>query len=275
MYSIYHLFAYLLHNRRRLQSVPNLTDYPFPSEPFSFHGKYDFPTLALRINPSGDPRGGELLGLKDSRSYCISTFQSHIPVGAMSIDSLGYQKAKEIYKSMSSAGEDARSLPIRQVYYLIRGKRQCYTKLCLIHGRFFETVNTEKVVRKALGQVFSDRLDGDARSDRPELMESLSRALAQEVLSNQFRSVKNAAVSFRLEVEANVIEKANIMNPDYFPGIRDDTVSFIIPYSMDAGFRQCRRHLKSVLTREEWTSAQKMVITHPFNGDFFVLSYAL
>ena len=236
MYSIYHLFAYLLHNRRRLQSVPNLTDYPFPSEPFSFHGKYDFPTLALRINPSGDPPGGELLGLKDSRSYCISTFQSHIPAGAISIDSLGYAKANEICDSMNATGEDAISMPLREVYYLLRGKCQCYKKICLVHGRFFETANTEEVVRLALGQILTDCLDGKERDDRPELMESLSRALAQEVLSPQFRRVTNASVAFRLEVEADIIEKANILNSDYFPAIRDDTINFVIPYIMDTRF---------------------------------------
>ena len=168
------------------------------------------------MNPGGDPFGGELLGLKDSRSYSISAFQSHIPAGAMSIDSLGYEKANEIYKSMNAAGGDAKTMPIRQVYYLLRGKRQCYTKICLVHGRFFETIDTEEVVRLALSQVLADCLDGDKRSDRTEIMESLSRALAQEVLSNQYRSVKNASVAFRLQVEADVIEKANILNPDFF-----------------------------------------------------------
>ncbi len=275
MFSIYHFFAYLLHNRRRLQFVPNLTDFPFPSDPLSFRGKGGFPTLALRFNPGGDPPGGELLGLKDSSSYSISTFQSHIPAGAISIDSLGNEKANEIYESMNAAGEDAKSMPIREVFYLIRGQRQCYTKLCLIHGNFFETANTEEVVQFVLGQVFADCLIEDERSIRPEHLDSLSRALAHEVLSNQYRSVKNASVAFRLQVEADVIEKTNILNPDYFPAIRDDTISFIIPYSMDIDFRQRRRYLKSLLTQEEWTAGRKMVITHPFNGDFFVLSYAL
>lgn len=42
MYSIYHFFAYLLHNRRRLQFVPNLADFPFPSEALSYQAKDDF-----------------------------------------------------------------------------------------------------------------------------------------------------------------------------------------------------------------------------------------
>lgn len=44
---------------------------------------------------------------------------------------------------------------------------------------------------------------------------------------------------------------------------------------MVKGFRQRRRYLKSVLTTEEWAVGRKQVIHHPFNGDFYVLSYAL
>ncbi len=275
MYSIYHFFAYLVHVRGRFQFVPNLTRYPFPSQPMSYQGKGDFPSLALRMNPGGDPPGGELIGLKNSRSYSIPLFRSHVPSGAMSIDSLGHDKANEIYKSMKAAGEEAESMLVREVYYLIRGKRLCYTKVCLVHGSFFETVKTEQVVRLALVQALSDCMGEDKRAISPELMDLLSRAMAQEVISQQFRRVKNASVAFRLEVDTDVIKKANILDPDYFPAIRDDTINLIIPYGMDEEFRERRRHLKSVLTKEEWAAARKLIIKHPMNGDFFVLSYAL
>ncbi len=275
MYSIYHFFAYLVHVRGRFQFVPNLTRYPFPSEPMSYQGKGNFPSLALRINPSGDPPGGELIGLKNSRSYSIPPFHSHIPSGEMSINSLGHDKAKEIYKSVKAAGEDAEAMPIREVYYLIRGKRLCYTKVCLVHGSFFETVDAEQVVRLALGEVLADCLNEDEPPISSDLMDVLSRVMAQEVSSQQFRNVENASVAFRLEVTADVIKKANILNSDYFPAIRDDTVSFVIPYRLEQDFRERRRHLKSVLTEEEWIAGRKMIIEHPLNGKFFVLSYAL
>ncbi len=275
MYTIYHFFAYLLHRRRGFHYVRKFVDYQFDERPLSYKGNAEFPTLALRMNPGGDPPGGELIGLKPSRSYSIPTFRSHIPAGLMSISSLRHDKANEIFKSMKAAGEEAESMPIREVYYLILGKRLCYTKVCLVHGSFFETVKAEQVVRLALVQALSDCMDEDKRTINAELMDLLTSVMAKEVFSHQLRHVKNASVAFRLEVDTDVIKKANILDPDYFPGIRDDTISIVVPYRIDEDFRERRRHLKSALTKEEWTAGRKMVMKHPMNGKFFVLSYAL
>lgn len=275
MYSIYHFFAYLLHVRGRFRFVPNITKYPFPAEPMSYQDKTGFPSLVLRLNPGGDPPGGEMIGIKNSRAYSIARFRSHVPAGAMSIDSLGLDKAKDLYKSMKSAGEGAESMRVRDVYYLIRGKHSGYTKVCLVHGSFFETVKVEKVVRLALRQVLTDCLDEDKRTVRPELTDAISRVMTQEIFSQQFRRVKNATLAFRLDVSADVIKKANLLSPKYYPAIRDDTLSFVVPYRLDEDFRERRRHLKSVLSEEEWLAGRKMVLKHPMNGDFFVLSYSL
>ena len=83
------------------------------------------------------------------------------------------------------------------------------------------------------------------------------------------------SVQLRFEITAEVTEEANILNSETYPAIRDDTISFVIPYRLDEDFRERRRHLKRALAKSEWAVGRKLVINHPLNGDFFVLSFAL
>ena len=87
MYSIYHFFAHLVRNRNRLEYVPKLEDFPFDRELVSYTGKGKFPDFAIRVNPKVDPPGGELIEVKDSRSYAVPSFNSTIPTGNKSIES--------------------------------------------------------------------------------------------------------------------------------------------------------------------------------------------
>ena len=275
MYTINHFFAYLVHARGRLQFVPNLTDFPFPSEPLSYQNRSGFPSLALRMNPRGDPPGGEVIGLKDSASYSIPAFSSHIPTGMISIASLELRKAKALCNAAQAAGEDAHALPNREVYYLIRGRRSIYTKICLVHGSFFAILDEEQVVSHALSQVLLECVEAGEEPIYPEQLDLLSIALAREILSREYRSVENASVAFRVEVDTNVISKGNVLDSEFYPAIRDDTISIVVPYDKGERFREGRRQLRSAFTEAEWQAGRKMVIHHPFNGPFFVLSYAL
>ena len=155
MYSIYHFFAHLVRNRNRLEYVPHLEDFPFDSELLSYVGKGKFPDFAIRINPQGDPSGGELIEVKDSKSYSVPSFNSTIPTGKKSIESLTKGISSVLREQMEAAGDDIFSLPWRDVYYLLRGKEKKTgnTKICLVHGSFFETVKVEELIRNAFGQV--------------------------------------------------------------------------------------------------------------------------
>ena len=198
MYSIYHFFAYLVHNRGRLAYVPRLVDFPFNPEPLSFSGDACFPELEIRINPGGDPPGGELIGVKDSDSYCVPAFKSHIPTGAMSIDYLGHGKASGICEAMQTAGDEALSLPVREVYYFLRGKSLCYAKICLVHGSFFETVKAEELLRQAFAQVLADTLEDEGQVIDPKLHQELLHIFPREYNYNKVRHVDNAVSSTQI-----------------------------------------------------------------------------
>lgn len=276
MFSIYQFFAHLLENRRRLRELSRLSDMPWRYKSFAYKNFCGFPNLAMQFQASWPPYGGELVGLLESDSFSMPSFVSHIPTGAISLDSLPQNTASHIRRKIKALNPETPFPTLHEVYYLLRGKWQNRIKVCLVHGNFFATKEADQLIRRALVQVASDCLeDNDMQAVNPDTLEWLARALLREVLSNRARSAPNASVSFRLEVVADVIDTLNILSSDRFPAIEADTLSFIIPYSLDAEFRERILELKSSLMRSEWRIARKLGIRHPFNGDFFVLSYAL
>ena len=276
MFSIYQFFAHLLGNRHRLRELPRLSDLPWRYKSFAYKNFCGFPNLAMQFEASWPPYGGELVGLLDSDSFSMPSFVSHIPTGAISLDALPQDTASHIRRKIKALNPETQLPALHEVYYLLRGKWKNLTKVCLVHGSFFATKEADQLVRRALAQVASDCLeDNDMHAVGPDAVEWLARALSREVLPSRARSVPNASVSFRLEVVADVIDAVNILSSDRFPAIEADTLSFVVPYGLDAEFRERISGLRSSLLWPEWQSARKLGIRHPFNGDFFVLSYAL
>ena len=134
MYSIYHFFAHLYRNRNRLEWVPKLEDFPFDIELLSYKGRGKFPDFAIRVNPEGKPPGGELIEAKDSKSYSVPSFNSTIPTGSKSIESLIQGKSSVVRQQMEAVGDDIFAVPLREVYYLLREKiqKRRHTKICLV-----------------------------------------------------------------------------------------------------------------------------------------------
>ena len=143
MYSIYHFFADLYRRRILFEHFDKLGEFPYDRELLSCVNNGTFPDLVIRINPGGNPSGGELDEVKDIKKYNVSSFNSTIPTGEKHISSITQGKSSKAREQMEAAGEDVFALPIREVYYLCRGRKDSNTKICLIHGSFFETVKVE------------------------------------------------------------------------------------------------------------------------------------
>ena len=140
-YSIYHFFADLCQKRDDFLLGNDLEDFPFAEQMLSCVNKGKFPDLAIKLNSENVQfTGGELIELKDSKQYAVASFNSTIPTGEKDIKKLTAGQVNIIRTQMEAAGNNILSLPIRQVFYLIRGSKQSNTKVCLAHGKFFETV---------------------------------------------------------------------------------------------------------------------------------------
>ncbi|MCY4063501.1 MAG: hypothetical protein OXG53_14110 [Chloroflexi bacterium] len=274
MFGIYHFFSLLLDIRPILPKTASLSKFYTRPAGVVYLNRSGFPTFVLRSNLGGEPIGGEIIGLMDGESLTAPTFKSHLPCGEMSIRSLGRQKAVAIARSIRKSEDDARPHELREVYYLLRNRHPFYTKICLVHGSFFATVTSKQLVRDTLHQLMDDGAESDLTVNS-DAVNNLADLLARECFSDHVHSVHNAAVSFRLGIYAEVEERANILNSYYFPEIAYDTINLVLPQRSAEEINCRKRHLGQALSRIEVEQGRETTITHPFNGDFFVLSYAL
>ena len=276
MFSIYQFFNHLLEYRRCLRESPTLSDMPWHGKPFAYKNFCGFPNLAMQYEPSWPPYGGELVGLLDSDSFSVPGFVGHIPAGAISLDALSQDTANHIRRRIKALNPETQFPDLHEVYYLIRGRLKNRTKVCLVHGSFFAPKEADELVPQALAQAVSDCLkESDMQTVGRSAVEWLARTLARDVLSGRAHSVPKASVSLRLEVVADIIDDLNILSSDRFPEIESDTLSFVIPFDLDANFAERMSGLRCSLLCFNLRRARKLTITHPFNGPFFVLSYAL
>ncbi|MCY3866662.1 MAG: hypothetical protein OXG68_14590 [Chloroflexi bacterium] len=277
VYSIYHFFAHLYRNRNRLEWVPKLEYFPFDIELLSYKGRGKFPDFAIRVNPGGNPSGGELIEVKDSKSYSVPSFNSTIPTGNKSIESLVQGKSSVVRQQMETARDEIFAVPLREVYYLLRGKESKTenTKICLVHGSFFETIKVEQLIQQAFGQVLDERLEAEDHAISAELHDLMLRIFSTQDSFSKVRHVENASVKLRFRIMTEVKKEGNVFNSKIYPAIRDNTLNFIIPNYPAKDIEERKKYLRQALSRSELDSASESLIHHPFNGDFYVLSYAL
>src|SRR5688572_13015947 len=156
MNSIYHFFNSLVQNKYQFRVVPKLDEFPFDESILSCKNNASnlFPDMAIKLTQEGGLfTGGELIELKDSKSYTVSSFNSTIPIGRKEITKVIKSVSSTIRNQMEMAGDNINSLLIRDVYYLIRGKKKGKNKVALVHGSFFETIKSSELISQSFSQV--------------------------------------------------------------------------------------------------------------------------
>ncbi len=275
MYSIYHFFAHLYRNRRRLAGKRKLADFAFDRELLSYEGRGRFPDLVICVNPGGDPPGGELVELKDSRSYSVSSFNSTIPSGKKAIAEITGGKSNVLREGMLARGDDIHSVPMRDVYYLVRGHKGDNIKICLVHGSFFETVPLEYLIQESFSQALEERLQQEDETISEELRELITRLFSRQDTFSKVRHVKKASVRLRFRVMTEVNRQGNILSAKTYPAIKDNTINLVVPADTECQYERQLRYIRMAISDAEWDAGTTFTISHPFNGDFFVLSYSL
>ncbi|MCY3797938.1 MAG: hypothetical protein OXG84_09020 [Chloroflexi bacterium] len=274
MYNIYHFFAFLINVRSELSSVTNLQDYHFNSAPLAYRDNASFPSLVLRMHKGYSSPGGEFVGIMDSESYNVPPFESHIPTGALSLDTLGHDLKAKIYKSMQAAGEVPGWIREREVYYLIRGRNNGNSKICLVHGSFFENrAKPEYFVREALEEVLADFLKEQTLNH--DQFNMLCNIFAQETFADQFRQVSIGRIKFSLGIKTRENLGANLLSSFYYPQIKDNTLNFVIPHYPEEKNAHRMQKLRWTLSVPILKQCEKIYIKHPQRSDYSVLSYAL
>ncbi|RKU22002.1 hypothetical protein C6499_20425 [Candidatus Poribacteria bacterium] len=274
-YSIYHFFADLCQKKEEFLSENELESFPFDKQMLSCINKGKFPDLAIKLNDGDDQFvGGELIELKDSKTYSVASFNSTIPTGEKDIKKLTEGQENTIRTQMEEAGNAILSLPIRQVFYLIRGKKQSNVKVCLTHGKFFETVPVSTLISESFGQALEERLNELGESLSPSLKHKLLDLFSEQQTFSRTRSVDDASVRLRFRIMTEVKAGANILNPNQYPQIGDNTLNFAVPCHNDTEQNQQQNKMRYAFEEMRYAHLFSQVevfsLQHHFNGKFLI-----
>lgn len=279
-YSIYHFFADLCKKKQEFFSENTLENFPFDKQMLSCINTGRFPDLAIKLNNNREQfTGGELIELKDSKSYSIPSFNSTIPTGDKEIKKLIEGQTNTIRTQMQEAGNNITSLPIRQVFYLIRGRRKSKVKICLTHGKYFETVPVSTLISESFGQALEERLNELGETLSPSMKEKLLDLFSEQQTFSRVRNIEDASVKMRFRIMTEVKAGANILNPNQYPQISENTLNFAVPCHNDT--EQIQQHDKLKIASLEigyadlLEVAEIFLLQHHFNGKFLVFQMPL
>ena len=270
VYSIYHFWDYIVRNKASFSENVKLGEFKFDTAMLSCNNIGVFPDLAIRLNNERSLfTGGELIELKDSKTYVISSFNSTIPTGKKNIRKIIRSKNSIVLLQMMNAGDDVFSLEERDVHYLVRGRKREHQKICLVHGSFFETIHVKDLIRQAFSQVLDEKNISDEDKDR------LNSIFSEQEDFSRVRNVEKASVKLRFRILTEVKPEGNILNPRQYPEIIDDSLNFVLPYHDDDEKSEIIKKMEFVLGKNELKKFRNFSLKHPLNGWFIVFQVGL
>lgn len=276
MYSIYHFFNSLVSKKASFGQVKKLVKFPFDNNLLSCKNDGQFPDMAIRVNKKKEIfTGGELIELKDSDSYVVSSFNSTIPTRKKDISKVITSDSSIIKQQMEKAGNDIYSLPFRDVFYLVRGRKKGHTKVCLINGRFFETISVDNLINKSFSQVLDERLKESGAEISGSVKDILSSIFSEQENFSKVRNVEKASVKLRFRIMTEVKAEGNILNPKKYPEIGDDTLNFVLPCDTGEDEKNIISKAKLVFGENTFNEFKIFKIKHHFNGYFIVFQLPL
>jgi len=275
MYSIYHFFKSLVEKKNYFFKAKKLDGFPFDERLLSCRNEGIFPDMAIRLNKDKSIfTGGELIELKDSDSYTVSLFNSTIPSRSKEISKIITSEGSIIRQQMLSAGDDIDSLPIRDVYYLIRGRKKENIKVCLVYGSFFETIGIEDLIGQSFLQVLEERLKSRGENFDEDVKKKLLTILSEQESFSKVRNIDKASVKLRFRIMTEVKAEGNILNPKKYPEIKDDTLNLVLPCHNDGEKADLIQKMQLVFSSDV-EAFDIFNIKHHFNGYFLVFQAGL
>jgi len=271
MNSIYHFFKDLVNNKELFKKVEKLENFPFDDSILSCKNVGIFPDLAIRLNTENSIfTGGELIELKDSISYSVSSFNSTIPTKRKNISKIISSENSNIFKQMKASGDDVYSLPERDVFYLVRGKSKNNLKVCLVYGSFFETISVENLISNSFKQVIEDRLKDSDYQFSDELVGFFNKLFSEQEAFSKVRNVEKSSVKLRFRIMTEVKAEGNILNSKKYPEIIDNTLNFLLPIYSKKDEDEIMKKFNLVFSIKEQEEFNIIKIKHHFNGYFLV-----
>lgn len=274
-YSIYHFFADLCQKKREFTSQKRLDAFPFNDDMLSCANEGVFPDLAIKLNHDAPIfSGGELIELKDSKSYSVASFNSTVPTGGKDIRKLIEGTENVIRTQMQEAGDDILSLPIREVFYLVRGRNKQNVKACLTHGKFFETIPVSTLISESFGQALEERLNEHGTSLSASTKRELVNLFSEQETFSRTRNVENASVRLRFRVMTEVKAGGNILNRNQYPQIDENTLNFAAPChnaaEQELHIDRMKLAFEQMNSSKLFSQISNFTLQHHFNGPFLI-----
>ena len=208
-----------------------------------------------------------MIEFKDAKNYMIASFNSTIPSARKSIREIVGDGNGKIAQQMREAGDDIDSMPMREVFYLVRGRSGDSVKVCLLHGSFFETIPISQLIRESLDQVFGEAFSESDEELSKEAREVLLRHLDKQRYFRKVRKVEKSSVNLRFRVMTEARREGNILNGEWYPQITDDSLNLILPLHREEEGEVAKGAVERIFGSD---SLENFVIQHPFNGKFVV-----
>ena len=233
--------------------------------------------MAIRINQDNHIFcGGELIELKDAKGFNIASFNSTIPSGEKEIAKIVRGRRSKIRDQMVETGDDIDSLAIRDVYYLVRGRKGQNVKICLVNGKFFETIPISSLVKESFEQVLNERLIEKGEELPDEVKSNIIRLFDDREVFSKTRHVNMASVNLRFRVMAEVSTDGNILQYD---SIVDNSLTFLVPLDEKASEQEFRNRMKIAFEECDqmsyWEQLLISTIFHRLNGPFLAFQISL
>lgn len=266
----------LIKKKDLFSKIEKLDEFPFDLQMLSCKNEGIFPDLAIRLNKNRSIfTGGELIELKDSHSYTVSSFNSTIPSRQKEIDKIISGENSSMKHQMEKAGNDIYSLSIRDVFYLVRGRKQGNTKVCLVSGAFFETINIEDLISQSFLQVLEERLKESGKKIPDDFKELLLSIFSQQENFSRVRTVNNASVKLRFRIMTEIKAEGNLLDSEKYPEIKDNTLNFLLPFRNDKEEQNILEKAEIGIGKRLLKSLNTFKIKHHFNGYFKVFQIKL
>ena len=260
--------------------ISKLENFPFDENLLASKSKGKFPDLSIKMNKNSTVfTGGELIELKDSKNYTVSSFNSTIPTGRKGINEIIKGKESTIRRQIQKTGDIYDSLPIREVFYLIRGRKKMRTsqkqKITLVHGSFFETVPKEELISQSFLQALEERAKQANTTVKPEFKALMSYLFSQQESFSKVRNIDKASIKLRFRIMTEVKAEGNILNSNKYPEILDNTLNLVLPYHNEEDRISALKKMKIVFSKEELKKVDEFKIRHHFNGNFLIFQTKL
>jgi len=276
MQSIYHFFKSLVKKKEFFLKIGKLQDFPFDESLLSCKNIGIFPDMAIKLNKNNKLfTGGELIELKDSVSYSVSSFNSTIPTRRKDISKIISSENSSVYKQMEEAGNDIYSLPLREVFYLVRGKKNDHVKVCLVSGAFFETISVENLISNSFQQVLEDNLKCSNVKINQGMKDLFQKLFSEQENFSKVRTVEKASVKLRFRIMTEVMTEGNLLNPKRYSEILDDSLNLLLPIYSNEEEKDVVGKFNMVFSKKERTKFKIFKVKHHFNGYFLVFQTAL